>query len=97
MVLVALWSSCSPRGGVTGTNPPGVKLDPPCLRPLATHSRLPGGTCSLFGVPSLTIVDFSLLQLRHCTPLHCPPLLPPIAPIDYHPALSEHAVVARTL
>ena len=48
MVLVALLSACSPRLSITSNNPPGVKLYPPCLRPLATHHHLPGRTCSLY-------------------------------------------------
>ena len=53
MVLVALWSSCSPGGRVTSNNPPGVKLYPPWLIPLATRHHLPRGTCSLFESPLL--------------------------------------------
>jgi hypothetical protein len=48
MVLVALWSACSPRLSVTSNNLPGVKLYPPCLRPLATHHHLPGRNYSLY-------------------------------------------------
>ena len=77
MVLVALWTSSSPRGSVTSNNPPGVKLYPPCLRPLATHSCLPGGTCSLFGVPPLTIVDI-LIAVAPLYPIALPSsYLPP--------------------
>ena len=63
MVLVALWPSCFPRGSITSNHPPGVKLYPPCSRPLATHSRLlPGGTSSLYNIyPSNT----------HETSFHC--------------------------
>jgi hypothetical protein len=50
---MALWSSCSPRGSVTSKNPPGVKLYPPCLRPLATRHHLQRGTCSHFESPLL--------------------------------------------
>ncbi len=53
MVLVALWSSCSPRGSITSNNPPVVKLYPPCLRPLATCHHLPRDTCSHFKSPLL--------------------------------------------
>ncbi len=77
MVLVALWTSCSPRGSNTSNNPPGIKLYLPFLRPLATHSRLPGGACSLFGVPPLTIVDILIAVA---------PLYPIALPSSYLPS-----------
>ena len=53
MVLVALWPAHSPRLSAPSNNLPGVKLYPPCSRPLVTHYCLPGGTCSLFESPLL--------------------------------------------
>jgi hypothetical protein len=101
MVLAALWPARSPNLRAPSNNPPGVKLLPSCRSTLATHYCLPGGTCSLFGVPPLTMLYvllwcsglfalhslsplLALLRLLHCIAL----LLPPIAPIAYHLALS---------
>ena len=54
MVLEALLSACSPRLRITSNNPSGVKLYPPCVRPLVTHHHLPGCTCSLYNTPDPT-------------------------------------------
>ncbi len=56
MVLAALWPARSPRLTAPSNNPSGVTLLPSCRSTLATHYRIPGGTCSLFGVPPLTML-----------------------------------------
>ncbi len=89
MVLAALWPARSLRLSAPSNNPPGVKLLPSCRSTLATHYSLPGGTCSLFGVPrpthhalravmvlgALCFPFFiSIISLVEVAPLHCPPL-----------------------
>ena len=84
MVLMALWSSCSPRGSITSNYPTGVKLYPPCLRPLATHNRLPGGTSSLYNIYPSNI---------HKTSFHCHTVVDGSNTMTTAPCLGNNAML----